>query len=262
MKKKKPSLLNENDVFNLKQIDWALNQNEEESVSQASLRYGDMPDEDLLRPAQKAHESLCKDNPKLDSESFNIWRNELIEDSNLFRLDKIMIDAVKEAKAIFDSKISEWIEEGIVSSNYDTGFAFWGIIGIVLYNYSILLGDKKSGLHNEAFFSKSLLGKYKITALEDEDDSTLNNFQNTHSYDRFDVEAIQLYVMERYEWLDRHAEICDIYNEVKEIVYEDPNRKLSETKAKLELLTKSSGEKRFQYALLYACTVIERSLNK
>ena len=46
MKKKKPSLLNENDVFNLKQIDWALNQNEEESVSQASLRYGDMPDED------------------------------------------------------------------------------------------------------------------------------------------------------------------------------------------------------------------------
>ena len=106
MKKKKPSLLNENDVFNLKQIDWALNQNEEESVSQASLRYGDMPDEDLLRPAQKAHESLCKDNPKLDSESLNIWRNELIEDSNLFRLDKIMIDAVKEAKAIFDSKIS------------------------------------------------------------------------------------------------------------------------------------------------------------
>ena len=71
MKKKKPSLLNENDVFNLKQIDWALNQNEEESVSQASLRYGDMPDEDLLRPAQKAHESLCKDNPKLDSESLS-----------------------------------------------------------------------------------------------------------------------------------------------------------------------------------------------
>ena len=51
MKKKNPSLLNENDVFNLKQIDWALNQNEEESVSQASLRYGDMPDEGLLRPA-------------------------------------------------------------------------------------------------------------------------------------------------------------------------------------------------------------------
>jgi len=61
--------------------------------------------------------------------------------------------------------------------------------------------------------------------------------------------------------LGEYYEYRSIYNEIKEIVYEDTERKLGDTKTKLEQLAKSSSEKRFQYALLYTCAVIEWYLN-
>jgi hypothetical protein len=75
------------------------------------------------------------------------------------------------------------------------------------------------------------------------------------------IEAILFYIIDRYDAFWEYYEYRRIYNEIKGIVYEDTERKLGDTKAKLEQLAKSSSEKRFQYALLYTCAVIEWYLN-
>jgi hypothetical protein len=49
--KKKPSLLTKSDHVNFWQMEEALNVNEEECVSLACDRFGDMPDKDMLFPA-------------------------------------------------------------------------------------------------------------------------------------------------------------------------------------------------------------------
>ena len=257
--KKKPSLLTKRDFFNFEQMEWALNQNEEDSVSQCCLRYGygNMPEEDLLYPCQKALSALCKDNPDINEDEFTTWYEQLIEDEELFRFDKVMLDMVKEVRMLFDKKADDWMEEGLLASNYDTSFAFWGIIGIAIYTLSYRIREKYDNLNNDAFFTNPMFGKYKIVALEYADGGTLNDFQNPHSYNRFDTEAILYYIIDRYDDFWEYYKYRSIYNEIKRIVYENPNRNLSDTKAKLEYLAKSSSEKKFQYALLYACAVIE-----
>ena len=264
--KKKPSLLTSDNIYNLKYIDTIFEVNEKESVSQACLRFGAgrVPDEDLLIPAQKALSSFCKDNPKLNAEEFEKWYNELIENEEVFRLDKVMLETMKEARQIFDKKMDKWINDGLLNPDYDTNFAFRAIIGMVVLHYSYILSEKMERLNNDAFFKEDgLFSKYKILALEYEDDSTLNSFQNAKGYNGFDVEAILLYVTERllyatekYEWCECRGKIQNVYNEVKKVVYEDADRKLGETKGILEKMAKSS-EKKFQYAFLYTAAVIE-----
>ena len=214
-----------------------------------------MPDEDLLNPCQRALSSLCEDND-INAEEFTTWYEQLIEDEEVFRFDKVMLDTVKEVRILFDSRIDSWTEKGVLDSNYDTSFAFWGIIGMAIYTLSYPIREKYNQLDNDAFFKNPMFGKYKIVALEYADEGTLNDFQNPHSYNRFDIEAILYYIIDRYDAFWEYYEYRGIYNEVKNIVYEDPNRKLIDTKVKLEQLATSS-EKKFQYALLYACAVIE-----
>lgn len=265
MKKgKKPAWLTEKDVYNLTVIEEALSVNDEETVSQACLRFGVgcIPDEDLLIPAQKALSAMSEYNVHLDENSFSSWYQGLIDDEEIFRLDKNMLEAVREARVIYDEKIAEWAAEGVVDADFETDYAFWGIIGLVIVMVSSELDERYEQLRNDAFYKDPMFGKYRIIALEDADGFTLNSFPNNRSYNRFDVEELQLYVMDRYDWIDRHGEICSVYQEVKNVVYDNPNRKLSDTKAELEGLAKSSSEKKFQYAILYTCAVIEYWLKK
>ena len=82
MKKKKPTWLTTEDLHNLKMIEEALSVNDEESVSQACVRFGvgHIPDEDLLFPAQKALAAMSEYNVHLDKNSFSSWYQGLIDD--------------------------------------------------------------------------------------------------------------------------------------------------------------------------------------
>ena len=51
-----------------------------------------------------------------------------------------------------------------------------------------------------------------------------------------------------------------VYQEVKDIVYEDPNRLLADTKKILEAKARKDKKRKHQYAVLYACAVIENWL--
>ena len=262
MRKKKPSMLTESDFNIFQQMEEALNVNEEECVSLACDRFGDMPDKDMLFPAQHALESFCKDNPKLEPELFQKWVEELINNESVFRLDRVMLDAIEEARTLFDAQVHNWIAEGLVDPAYDTHYALWAMIGMLIYTIDGEIKSRQAQLTNDAFFKNPMFGKYKIRALEDADNCTLDSFQNNKAYNRYDMEAILFYVFDRYDGYDRYNEFIEIYNQVKSIVWEDPSRLLSDTKAKLEGLAKSSSDKRFQYAFFYARAVIEYWLNK
>ena len=60
-----------------------------------------------------------------------------------------------------------------------------------------------------------------------------------------------------FDEYENYRKTLDIYQEVKDIVYEDPNRLLSETKKLLEQRAKHDKLKKIQYAVLYAAAVIE-----
>lgn len=265
--KKKPSLLTKKDLNNLEQIEWVLstnNVNEEECVSQVCMRYGygNMPDEDLLYPCLNALGSLCEDYPEIDENEFTRWYQELIEDINIFKLDKVMVDVIKEVQSLFEKKRVDWIEKGKLDKDYNTDYTFWGIIGMAIYTISYKITDKYAQLNNAAFFKQPLFGRYQIVALEYADEDSLADFQNPRSYNRFDVEAILFYVMDRYDAFDDYKEYRHVLDEIKDIVYEDPKRKLRETKGVIEELARSSKEKQFQYAFFYAGAVIEWYLEK
>lgn len=262
MRKKKPSLLTESDFNIFQQMEDALNVNEEECVSLACNRFGDMPDEDMLFPSQHALESFCKDNPKLNTELFQKWEEELISNESVFRLNRVMLDAIDEARTLFDAQVKNWIAEGLVDPAYDTRYAFWAMIGMLIYTIYGEIKPRQDQLTNDAFFKNPMFGKYKILALEESDNCTLDSFPNNKAYNRYDMEAILFYVFDRYEGYDRYNEFIEIYNQVKSIVWEDPSRLLSDTKVKLEGLAKSSSEKKFQYAFFYARAVIDYWLNK
>ena len=252
---KKPSLLSKKDLFDIEQIEWALNVNEEECVSQACIRFGGI--EDDLDPCQKALEAFCKDNPKVDEDEFEQWYQGIIKDENIFQFDKVMLDAVKDVQALLDERKNEWIAKGEIDPLYNTKYALWGIIGIAIYTISYEITSRYNRLKNDAFYKDSMFGKYRIIALEYADEGTLKDFQNPHSYNRYDVEAILHYVIDRYGAFIKYKDYRHILDEIKGIVGKNPDCKLSETKAVIEKLAKSSSEMKFQYAFFYAGAVIE-----
>jgi hypothetical protein len=154
----------------------------DETISQAFWRQEDLNDEELLIPSQIALQAFCDDNPKLNADDFAVWYKGLIEDEELFRLDRITCEVIKQLHLLFDSETKKWIAEGLLDSDYDTSFAFWGIIGLAIHEISSKLGECIYPLRDDAFFKDPIFGKYKIIALEYADNCTLNDFQNPRSY--------------------------------------------------------------------------------
>ena len=258
--KKKTSYLSKKDVNQLESMESVLIDSDE-TLSQSISRFYELIDEDALVPSQIALQACCEDNPKLHADIFTAWYSGLIEDEELFRLDKITSNTINEVRHLFDAKTKEWIEDGLLDSEYDTSFAFWGIIGLALHTSGKKLVERNQALDEDAFFKNPLFGKYKIRALEYADNCTLNDFQNPRSYNRYDKEALFIYAMGGFDGYEDYQRTLDIYNEVKSVVYRDPDRLLGEIKKELEQLAQSSKEKKIQYAFLYACAVIDYWLN-
>ena len=260
MKKKKPSSLNQEHI-NILQTMENLLQDTDETFSQSCMRYGEIPDDELLIPMQETLWAFCEDNPKMKKEEFATWYQGLIEDEDLFRLDKQTPEVLKDVRFLFDEKTNDWIAKGLLVPDNDTNYAFLGIIGMAIYSIYHILMEKYAQLNNGAFFKNSMFGKYKIIALEYADNCTLNDFQNPRSYNRYDKEALFIYAMGGFDGYEDYQRTLDIYNEVKSVVYRDPDRLLGEIKKELEQLAQSSKEKKIQYAFLYACAVIDYWLN-
>lgn len=246
MRKKKPSSLNQEEINIIETMEMVL-QDTDETFSQSCMRYGDMSDKDLLIPMQVVLMAFSEDNPKLNAIEFSTWYQSLIEDEDLFRLEKPTLDLVKDVRILFDEKTNDWLEKGLLDPNYDTSYAYWGIIGMALYSIYRKLREKYDQLSNSAFFKNPMFGKYKIVALEFADSCTLSEFDNPHAYNRFDVEAILFYVMVEvmggYDSYKEYQLTLELFQEVKNIVYEAPRRLLSDTKIELEKRAKHFKEK-------------------
>lgn len=265
MRKKKPSSLNQEEINILETMEMVL-QDTDETFSQSCMRYGDLSDKDLLIPMQVALLAFSEDNPKLNANEFSTWYQGLIDDQELFRLNMPTIDLLKEVRILFDEKTNDWREKGLLNPNYDTSYAYWGIIGMALYSIYHKLREKYYQLSSNAFYKNPMFGKYKIIALDYADDCTLSEFDNPHAYDRFDVEAILFYVMVEvmggYDSYKEYQLTLELFQEVKDIVYEAPRRLLSDTKMELEERAKYFKEKKFPYAFFYAAAVIEYWIKK
>ena len=255
MKKKKPSSLKKEDI-NILQTMETLLQDTDETFSQSCMRYGNLPDDELLTPMQAALWAFCEDSPKLRKEEFATWYEGLIEDEDLFRLDKPTPEVLKEVRILFDEKSNDWMAQGLLDSNYETSYAFWGIVGMAIYSIYHLLMEKYAQLSDSAFFKNPMLGKYKIIALEYADNCTLNDFDNPYAYNRFDVEAILFYVMGGFDSHKEYQLTLELFQEVKNVVYEAPDRLLSDTKKELEERAKKIKEKKLPYAFFFAGAVI------
>ena len=264
MKKIIPSSLKQEDI-NIFQTMETLLQDTDETFSQSCMRYGNIPDDELLTPMQVALGAFCEDNPKLKKEEFATWYQGLIEDEDLFQLDKPTPEVLKEVRILFDEKTNDWMAQGLLDPNYETSYTFWGIIGMAIYSIYHILTEKYAQLSDSAFFKNPMFGKYKIIALDYADGCTLNDFDNPHEYNRFDVEAILLYVMDvvmgGYDSYKEYQLTLELFQEVKNIVYEAPRRLLSDTKKELEERAKYFKEKKLPYAFFYAAAVIEYWLN-
>ena len=265
MRKKKPSSLNQEEINIFETMEMVL-QDTDETFSQSCMRYGDLSDKDLLIPMQVALLAFSEDNPKLNANEFSTWYQGLIDDQELFRLNKPTLDLLKEVRILFDEKTNDWQEKGLLNPNYDTSYAYWGIIGMALYSIYHKLREKYDQLSNNTFYKNPMFGKYKIIALDYADDCTLSEFDNPHAYDRFDVEAILFYVMVEvmggYDSYKEYQLTLELFQEVKDIVYEAPRRLLSDTKMELEERAKYFKEKKLPYAFFYAAAVIEYWLKK
>ena len=158
MKKKKPSSLNQEHI-NILQTMENLLQDTDETFSQSCMRYGEIPDGELLIPMQETLWSFCEDNPKMKKEEFATWYQGLIEDEDLFRLDKQTPEVLKDVRFLFDEKTNDWIAKGLLVPDYDTNFAFLGIIGMAIYSIYHILMEKYAQLNNGAFFKNSMFGK-------------------------------------------------------------------------------------------------------
>ena len=206
MRKKKPSSLNQEEINIFETMEMVL-QDTDETFSQSCMRYGDMDDKDLLIPMQVALVAFSEDNPKLDANEFSTWYQGLIDDEELFRLNKPTMDLLNEVRILFDEKTNDWQEKGLLDPNYDTSYAFC-----------------------------------------------------------FDVEAILFYVMVEvmggYDSYKEYQLTLELFQEVKDIVYEAPRRLLSDTKMELEERAKYFKEKKLPYAFFYAAAVIEYWLNR
>ena len=93
----------------------------------------------------------------------------------------------------------------------------------------------------------------------------LTEFRPTGAYNRFDVEAILFYVMVEvmggYDSYKEYQLTLELFQEVKNIVYEAPRRLLSDTKKELEERAKYFKEKKLPYAFFFAAAVIDYWLN-
>ena len=265
MRKKKPSSLSQEEINIFETMEMVL-QDTDETFSQSCMRYGDLSDKDLLIPMQVALLAFSEDNPKLNANEFSTWYQGLIDDQELFRLNMPTIDLLKEVRILFDEKTNDWREKGLLNPNYDTSYAYWGIIGMALYSIYHKLREKYDQLSSNAFYKNPMFGKYKIIALDYADDCTLSEFDNPHAYDRFDVEAILFYVMVEvmggYDSYKEYQLTLELFQEVKDIVYEAPRRLLSDTKMELEERAKFLKEKKLPYAFFYAAAVIEYWIKK
>ena len=152
----------------------------DETFSQICARSCDsLHDDEIFIPIQVALQSFCEDNPQIGND-FTTWYEKLIDDDELFRLDKVMENLVEDVSNVFDAKMANWISEGILDSNYDTHYALRGIIGLAIHTISGKIWCRE--LNDNMFFKKPIFGKYEIIALDYADNSTLNEFSNPHSY--------------------------------------------------------------------------------
>lgn len=250
-KKKRPSLLTEEDIDTIESLEYIMLFSDE-TFSQICARSCDsLHDDEIFIPIQVALQSFCEDNPQIGND-FTTWYEKLIDDDELFRLDKEMETLVEDVRTVFDAKMANWVSEGVLDSNYDTHYAFRGIIGLAIHIISGKIWCRE--LNDNMFFKKPIFGKYEIIALNYADNSTLNEFSNPHSYNRFDVEALFIYAMGES---NNYQKIRETYKEVQNIVYEDPKRLLGETKKILEQRVKQDKKNKMQYAVLFAAAVIE-----
>ena len=265
MKKEKPSSLKQEDI-NIFETMESLLQETDESFSQSCMRYGKIPDDELLTPMQAALWAFCEDNPKINKEEFASWYEGLIEDEGLFQLDKPTPEVLKEVRVLFEEKSNDWMAKGLLDSNCETSYAFWGIIGMAIYSIYHILMEKYAQLSNNAFFKNQMFGKYKIIALDYADGGTLSDFDNPQAYNRFDVEAILLYVMDEvmggYDSYKEYRQTLELFQEVKDVVYGAPHRLLCDTKRELEDRANHNKEKKLPYAFFYAGAVIDYWLKK
>ena len=264
---KKCTKLTTNDISNICGI--SIISDSEESFSESCFRYGHLYEEeedmtpihyqeDYMTSVQIALQLFCEDNPKIPEEEFTTWYQQLIDDDELFRLDKRTIDLLDDVESVFDAKMDQWIAKGVLDANYSTVCIYWSIIILAIREVY-----EKLSCHNlddKLFFKDSIFGKYKITALDYADDCTLNTFSNPHAYNRYDTEG--LFLLARAEFGDgddyeAYRKTLVVYQEVKDIVYEDPNRLLADTKKILEAKARKDKKRKHQYAVLYACAVIE-----
>lgn len=246
----------------------------DESFSQACVRHGvvlyeDEEDvisehylEDYMTSVQIVLQDFCKDNPKITKEEFTTWYQQLIDNEELFRFDKHIDTLWKDVSTAVDTKMNEWMADGLLdaeNANLYTYSIFCSIIIMAIKSVYEKLGCYK--LDDNMFFKDPLFGKYKIIALDYADNTSLNDFDNPHAYNRFDVEGLIIYAMGEFDEYEDYREICETYQEVQEIVYEAPNRLLGETKKILEQQAKKDKKRKKQYAVLYAGAVIEWYLN-
>ncbi len=269
-KKKKPSLLTQKDINNICGVE--IISDSDETFSQTCVRHGILYynyeeegmtsvqyDENYINSVQLAFQAFCVDNPQITKEEVTTWYQQLIDDEELFRLDKHTGSLLKDVRTVFDTKMDAWISDGALDANYPTDCIFWGIIIMAIKSIYEKMGCYK--LNENMFFKDPIFGKYKIVALDYADNKTLNDFDNPHSYNRFDVEGLIIYAMDSFDEYEDYRKIRAIYQEVQNIVYDDPNRLLSNTKTILEQQTKKDKIKKMQCAVLYAAAVIEWYLN-
>lgn len=253
-KMKKPSLLTEEDIDSIESLEYIMLFSDE-TFSQICARSCDLlSDDENYIPIKVALQSFCEDNPQIGND-FTTWYEKLIDDDELFRLDKVMENLVEDVRTVFDAKMANWISEGVLDSDYDTLYAFRSIIGLAINTISGKIWCRE--LNDSMFFKNPIFGKYEIIALDYADNTTLNEFSNPHSYNRFDVEALVLYAMGETQKYEDYRNTREIYKEVQSIVYDDPNRLLGETKKILEQRVKQYKKKKMQFAVLYAAAVIE-----
>ncbi len=258
---KKCTKLTTNDISNICGI--SIISDSDETFSQTCACYGHLYEEeedmtpvhyveDYMTSVQIALQLFCEDNPKITEEEFTTWYQQLIDDEKLFRLDKQTDTLLKDVGSVFDAKMDQWITEGVLDANYSTDCVFWSIIILAIKRIYEKMGLYE--LKDNMFFKDPIFGKYKIIALDDADDCTLNTFSNPHSYNRYDTEGMFIFAMVDS---DDYKRMLAIYQEVKDIVYEDPNRLLADTKKILEDQARRDKKRKHQYAVLYACAVIE-----
>ena len=179
-RKKNPSLLTKIDINNICGVE--IISDSDETFSQTCVRYGNLLDEEengmtpqqyeenYMTSAQLALQSFCEDNSIITEEEFTTWYQQLIDDEELFRLDRHTDALWKDACEAFDAKMNKWIAEGALDANYDTYCIFCAIIIMAIKSIYEKMGCYK--LDENMFFKDPVFGKYKIIALDYADNTS------------------------------------------------------------------------------------------